>query len=65
MSTEKKFDDLVARLHKLFSKTYLAHAEIENEEVTDEDKDTLQSLSYSEVLENLKELILVLLNDKS
>ena len=65
MSIEKKFEDLVSRLHKLFSQTYFAHAELENEEVTEEDRETLKSLDYKEVVENLKELIQVLLNDKS
>lgn len=51
-------------MHKLFSKAFQINAEIENEEVTSEEMSTLADLSPIEVVENLKDLLTELLNDK-
>jgi hypothetical protein len=63
-ASSNKFEDLVSKIHKLFAQTYFAHAELENEEVSEEDKETLEQLDHNEILENFKELILVILNEK-
>jgi hypothetical protein len=51
-------------LDQLFRYAYLKNCEIEEEELTQEDYDTLDDLDSVEILENFKDLVCELLNTK-
>jgi hypothetical protein len=61
---EVVINDLEKGLKAVFRMMYLSNCEIEGEEVTNEDKQTLDDLDSIETLENLKDLIQDLLNCK-
>lgn len=56
--------ELSSALHELFSAAFKTNAEIEQEEISTEDAATLKDLDPLEVLENLKDLVVDLLNEK-
>jgi hypothetical protein len=58
------FKDPEKGLHDLFKFAYLSNCELEEEELTQEDYDTLEDLDSIEVLENFKDLVIDLLATK-
>lgn len=61
---DTSFKDLDAGLKSLFTYAYKTNAEIEDEPLTNEDKETLEDLDSLEVLENFKDLVNDLLINK-
>ena len=64
MSNSPEPDPIHQSLHDLFAQAFFENADIEHEEISEDDKITLADLDPVEVIENLKELISDLLNDK-
>lgn len=62
--TEVVITDLETGLRDLFNKAYLSNCEIECEELTEADRDTLEDLDSLEILENFKDLVNSLLSCK-
>lgn len=62
--TEVVITDLETGLRDLFNKAYLSNCEIECEELTAADRDTLEDLDSLEILENFKDLVNSLLSCK-
>jgi hypothetical protein len=58
------FKEVGKGLQDLFSFAYKENAEIETEELTQDDLDTLADLDSLEILENFKDLVIDLLNNK-
>ena len=64
MNLDSSVHDLETGLKDLFRHAYFTNAKIEKEEVKSEDKETLEDLEPLEVVENLKELVKDLLEEK-
>ena len=62
--TEVVIKDLETGLRDLFRKAYLTNCEIESEELTESDHNTLDDLDSLEILENFKDLVESLLGTK-
>jgi len=62
--TEVVIKDLETGLRDLFHKAYLSNCELEDEELTEADRSTLEDLDCLEILENFKDLVNSLLSCK-
>ena len=60
----RSFKDVDKGLMDLFKFAYLSNCELEEENLSQEDYDTLEDLDSLEILENFKDLILDLLETK-
>ncbi len=62
--TEVVIGDVETGLRELFKKAYFRNCEIEGEQLTEGDRETLEDLDSIEILENLKDLLENLLSAK-
>ena len=62
--TEAVITDLETGLREVFRRAYLRNCEIEGEELSESDKQTLEDLDSLEILENFKDLVESLLSLK-
>jgi hypothetical protein len=64
MSEEIDLDEVSNHFHELFKFAFITNSQIDDESVTPEEIKTLEELDPLEVLENLKDLLVDLLNFK-